>query len=117
MSNVKRMYRIEQTKYHGIANDITLMAANSNGGNYVPLKYMADYVKQEKIKYPSLSNGIEVTISENTLLIDQTTGDNTINLLAITEVEVLELVNEESPTLNRYSQGTITDKEAKELLN
>lgn len=114
----RKMYRIEQTQYHGIANDISLMAAISNGGkNYLPLQYMADHVKQEKFKYPSLSAGIEVTISENTLLLDQTTGDKTINLLAITEVEALQLIDEEAPTLNRYAGTGIADDNNHELIN
>lgn len=104
----RKMYRIEQTQYHGIANDISLMAAVSNGSNnYVPLQYMADYVKGEKIKYPSLSDGITATISENTLLIDLTKGETTINLLAITEVEILEMANEESPTLFTYANQQV----------
>lgn len=112
----KKLYRIEQSQHHGIANDVSIMAAISNGSkNYTSLQYMADYVKQEKIKYPTLSDGITATISENTLLIDLTKYDNTINLLTITEVEVLELVDEESPTLHRYTG--IADENHEFLIN
>lgn len=112
--NSKKMYRIEQMATNSIASEIITMAAMSNGtGKYIPLQYMADFVKVEKMKYPTLTEDVQVTISGNTLLLDR----GTTNLLAITEVEVLELVNEESPTLNRFAGTGIADENNKELLN
>jgi len=109
------MYRIEQFVMTGVVNDIVLMAAMSNGGKkYIPLKYMADYVETERIKYPTLTGDISVNlIGENHLTIDK----GVENLLAITEVEVLELIQEDSPTLNRYSNTGIANDDNKELLN
>ena len=113
MSNVKRMYRIEQFVMTGAVNDIVLMAAMSNGGKYVSLEYMEQYVKIEKGRYPTLTAGIETTISGNTLLIDR----GVENLLAITEVEIIELVDEPFPTLNRYAGTGIADNNNHENLN
>lgn len=112
--NSKKMYRIEQMATNSIASEIITMAAMSNGtGKYIPLQYMADFVKVEKMKYPTLTEDVQVTISGNTLLLDR----GTTNLLAITEVEVLELVNEDAPTLNRFAGTGIADENNKELLN
>lgn len=111
----KKMYRIEQQVMTGVVNEIVLMASMSNGNNrYIPLQYMADYLENERVKYPVLTDGIKATISENCLLIDKTVGDKTENLLAITEVEILELVDEESPTLSRYG---LADDTHEHLLN
>jgi len=114
----KKIYRIEQMEMKGIVNDLVLMAAMSNGRKrYIPLQYMADYVEMERLKYPVLTEGVKATISENTLLIDETKGDKTINLLAITEVEIMELVDEPCPTLNRYANTGIANSDNQELLN
>lgn len=101
----KKLYRIEQQVMTGVVNDIVLMAAMSNGGKkYIPLKYMADYVETERLKYPTLTGDISVNlIGENNLTIDK----GTENLLAITEVEILELVDEDAPTLNRYASQQV----------
>lgn len=105
MSNVKRMYRIEQFVMTGVVNDIVLMAAMSNGGKkYIPLKYMADYVETERLKYPTLTGDISVNlIGENNLTIDK----GTENLLAITEIEVLELIDEDAPSLFTYANQQV----------
>ena len=109
----KRIYRIEQTKYNGVVNEVSLMACVSNGsGKYIPLQYMADYVEKERLKYPVLTYGIQVTISGNTLLIDK----GTENLLAITEVEIFDL-SDESPTVFTYLKTGIADDNMKECIN
>ena len=114
MSNVKRMYRVELMISTGIAQEIALLACRSNGGKYISLTDMESIAKVELIKFPFLNQDISVNrIGENNLTIDK----GTENLLAITEVEVLELVNEESPTLNRFAGTGIADENNKELLN
>lgn len=110
----RKIYRIEQMVNIGVVNDIVIMAATSNGGKkYISLKYMADYVENEKLKYPTLTKDINAElIGDNCLSIDK----GTENLLLLTEVEIMELVDEDSPTLNRYS-NTIADETAHEILN
>lgn len=113
MSNVKRMYRVELMISTGIAQEIALLACRSNGGKYISLTDMESIAKVELIKFPFLNQDISVNrIGENNLTIDK----GTENLLAITEVEVLELVNEDAPTLNRFASG-IANPDNHENLN
>ena len=114
MKNVKRMYRVELMISTGIAQEIALLACRSNGGKYISLTDMESIAKVEVIKFPFLNQDISVNrIGENHLTIDK----GTENLLAITEVEILELVDEPSPTLHRYSNTGIMDSDNQELLN
>lgn len=110
----RKIYRIEQFEHTGIVNEITVMAAISNGGKrYIPLQYMADYVENEKLKYPTLTKDITVNlIGDNCMTIDK----GTENLLLLTEVEIMELVDEDCPSLNRYATG-IADENNHEVLN
>ena len=111
--STRKIYRIEQMNSQGIANDLVLMAALSNGsGKYTSLDYMEQYIKEEKKKYPVLCQDITASrVDNNILCIDK----GTTHLLRLTEVEIMELVDEDSPTLNRYS-NTIADETAHELL-
>ena len=110
--NKRKIYRIEQFVNTGVVNDVVIMASMSNGKKYISLKYMADYVENEKLKYPTLTKDITANlIGDNCMTIDR----GTENLLLLTEVEIMELVDEDSPTLNRYS-NTIADETAHELL-
>ncbi len=114
--NKKQLYRIELYSTDGLAKDISVLAALSNGGKYIPLTDMEMIVKSDVLRYPSLYNGISVTISENTLLIDKTVGDKTENLLCITEVEVYDLAMD-CPTNQCYENTGIGDKKNHEQLN
>lgn len=109
----RKMYRIEQTRSMGLVNDVVVMAALSNGTDkYTSLVYMEAYVRSEMLKYPTLTDGIEVTISGNTLLIDK----GTENLLCITEIEVCDLASE-APTVFTYAGTGIADHNNHELIN
>ena len=121
----RKMYRIELSEIDSIFKDMVLDAAISNGGNYVSLKQMQESANYLCRKYPTTGEMHTVTLTANVLTIDK--GDK--NIVTITEVEIMEiekpqLSNQEAkdiltgvPTIDSYSQGTITDKEAKELLN
>jgi len=110
----RKMYRVELTRSNSLSQDIAIMACLSNGsGKYISLTDMESVIKVDLIRFPVTNEDVSVTVTNNVLTIDR----GTENLLAITEVEIMELVDEECVTLTRYSQGTITDNEAKELLN
>ena len=121
----RKMYRIELSEIDSIFKDMVLDAAISNGGNYVSLKQMQESANYLCRKYPITGEMHTVTLTANVLTIDK--GDK--NIVTITEVEIMEiekpqLSNQEAkdiltgvPTIDSYSQGTITDNEAKELLN
>lgn len=120
----KKLYRIELFEKGGLAQDIAVLAALSNGGKYIPLEDLAMIGKSDIIRYPSLNTDVSINlIGEHNFTIDR----GTQNLLAITEVEVMELekpqlsnqeakdiLDEIYPTLNR--QG-IKDDTNHELLN
>lgn len=83
-----KQYRIELTKSGGIAQDIAVLACISNGGKYISLTYMESIAKVDLIKFPFSNTDISVNrIGESNLTIDC----GTENLLAITEVEIMEL--------------------------
>jgi len=104
----KKMYRIELSKIGGIQNDIATLAALSNGGKYISLKDMESIAKVELLKYPTINENISINlIGEHNLTIDR----GTTNLLSLEEVEVVELINEDCPTLNRHA-GTGIDNPA-----
>ena len=108
----RKIFRIELKERAGVAQDIAVLACLSNGGvKYISLQEMEMIAKSDVLRYPSLNTDVTVhLIGDNNLTIDK----GTKNLLAITEVEILELVEEDAPTLNR--QCTIADKTANELL-
>ena len=111
--STRKIYRIEQMNSQGIANDLVLMAALSNGsGKYTSLDYMEQYIKEEKKKYPVLCQDITASrVDNNILCIDK----GTTHLLRLTEVEIMELVDEECVTLNR--QTGLADEQHEHLLN
>jgi len=121
----KKMFRIELTRSNTLAQDICIMASLSNGsGKYISLTDMESIVKVEIIRYPSLNEGISVTVTDNVLTIDRKDE----NILTITEVEIMQmdkpqLSNEEAkaiigvPTIDQYAGTGIADESNKELLN
>jgi hypothetical protein len=121
----KRIYRIELTRSHTLAQEIAIMACLSNGsGKYISLQDMESIVKVEVIRYPASNDYITATRIGDTLTIDA----KDINILTITEVEIMELdkpqlSNEEAraiigvPTIDQYAKTGIADESNKELLN
>jgi len=122
----KKMYRIELTEIDSIFKDMVLDAAISNGGNYVSLKQMEESANYLCRKYPTTGSCHTVTLTNNVLTIDKEDK----NIVTITEVKILELdkpqlsnqeakdlLNQESPTLNRYANTGIANSENQELLN
>ncbi len=121
----KRIYRIELTERDTIFTDMVLDAANSNGGNYVPLNEIDATARALCRKYPSAGKYHTVTLTGNVLTIDQESK----NIVTITEIEVCELEkpslsNQEAkdiltgtPTVDSYLGTGIADDNNKELLN
>ena len=112
----KKMYRIELTRSHTLAQEIAIMACLSNGsGKYISLTDMESVVKVEVIRYPDTNDYITVTRTGDTLTIDA----KDINILTITEVEIMEL--SDVPTLSAYEAkeilSGIADENEKNLLN
>ena len=112
----KKMYRIELTRSHTLAQEIAIMACLSNGsGKYISLTDMESVVKVEVIRYPATNDYITVTRTGDTLTIDA----KDINILTITEVEIMEL--SDVPTLSAYEAkeilSGIADENEKNLLN
>jgi hypothetical protein len=121
----RKMYCIELTRSHTLAQEIAIMACLSNGsGKYISLQDMESIVKVEVIRYPATNDYITATRTGDTLTIDA----KDINILTITEVEIMELdkpqlSNEEAkaiigvPTIDQYAKKGIADENNKELLN
>lgn len=107
----KRIYRIELREIDSIFKDMVLEAAMSNGGTHIPLTEIASAANHLCRKYPTTGSCHTVNlIGDKVLTIDK----GTENILVITEIEVLELIDEDAPTLSRYG---ITDENNMELLN
>lgn len=84
----KLMYRIELKDQYGLAKDLTLLAALSNGGKrYISLTELEMVAKSEMINYPSLNEGVTIHLIGTDLLIDK----GTENILHIQEIEVMDL--------------------------
>jgi hypothetical protein len=110
----KKMYRIELTTTDTIFTDMVLQAAISNSGRYIPLSKIADSADWLCTKYPTAGKYHTVNrIGNNVLTID----NGTENVLMLTEVEVLELIDEDTPSLNRYAGTGITNETNFENLN
>ena len=103
----RKMYRIELISSDwSVPVDVAVLACLSNGGQYMNLYGIEMYAKAKFIA--SGIKGFTVNlIGNHSLTIDK----GTENLLSLTEVEVMELVDEESPTLHRYSMDNPPVKE------
>ena len=107
----KHIYRIELREIDSIFKDMVLEAAMSNGGTHIPLTEIASAANHLCRKYPATGSRHTVNlIGDKVLTINKVTE----NILVITEIEVLELIDEDAPTLSRYG---ITDENNMELLN
>lgn len=121
----KRMYRIELTERDSVFTDMVLNAANSNGGNYVPINEIEATAKAMCRKYPTTGSMHTVNLIGNVLTIDK----GSVNIVTITEIEVMEieapqLSNQEAkdiltgtPTIDRYLNTGIADNNNHEQLN
>lgn len=106
----RKMYRIELIVSDTIINELVILAALSNGGNYISLKEIAAVAKTNYIRYYGSGKDISINpIGEHCLTIDR----GTQNLLVLTEVEIYAL---DVPTLDRQLEG-ITDPKNAEALN
>lgn len=69
---MKKYYHIMLFAQNSFANDIVSMACLSNGGiKDISLEDIATWLKMEKLKYPTLTDGLETTITGNKLMIDK----------------------------------------------
>lgn len=99
---MKKYFKVILNKTNSIANELVTMAALANGGKDVTFVDMNSYAKMQTINYPSLHEGITVSIVGPTLLLDK----GTENILIIEEREEMEL--------NELPQ--ISTEEAKDIL-
>lgn len=108
----KKIYRIELkdiTSY--IGKDVAIVAAYSNGGEYVSIHQLEGYAKIKKPELPALNKDISINlIGEDCLTID----NGTTNVLVIQEVEIYEL---DVPTLSRQEAQGLLNEQNHELLN
>lgn len=101
--NKKLIYRIEMKIPDSLINELVLLAALSNGGQYISLMELQAVARTICIKNPFNGKGITITpIGDNVLSIDK----GLENILLLTEVEITEL---EFPDL--------TEQEARDILN
>lgn len=107
---MKTLYRIELKTTDTIFTDMVMMAAMSNGGEYIPLNQIADAADWLCKKYPSSGQYHSVNrIGEHCLTIDK----GTENILVLTEVEIMEV-----PTLSSYENtGGILNPDLHECIN
>jgi hypothetical protein len=113
---MKKIYRIELKRNGTIASELAMLAALSNGGNYTSLKEMEAIVKTQKIQYPASNDGITCSlIGDNVLTIDKETE----NILVLTEVEIMEIKEEEDilDELNPILERGLNNPDNHELLN
>ena len=91
---MKTMYRIELNTTDTMFTDMVMMAACSNGGDFIPLDKIADAADWICKKYPTTGKVHSVNrIGETVLTIDK----GMENILVITQVEIMEV-----PTLSAY---------------
>jgi hypothetical protein len=90
---MKKQYRIAMFDCNKPAETIALLAAKSNGGNYVSIKQMAGFIDYEVLLYPTLYDGLVArVIDDNKLYVDLLQPDGRYkNILFIEEVDVFEL--------------------------
>ena len=111
--NSKLIYRIELASWNkqDIAEEITLLAALSNGGKYRSLKELSEHAKIEAMKYPGLNSDVSINIiGDNVLTIDK----GTKSLLILTEVEIMEL---KQPEISPDEARSILREDIDEQLN
>lgn len=103
--NAQKMYRISLVNdFTYLTQSLVLMAARSNGGDYksiAELKAVADTLILSAPDY------IAEQIGDNILHIDCKKGEKYIHVLALTEIEVMDLLDADAPTINRYATGII----------
>lgn len=88
------MYRIAiYPRSTGLCDTICGLAARFNGGeNTLTLKQLHSVAESQVILYPSMNDGCKAELIGNDLLhIDRTIGNETLTILSIQEVEIIEL--------------------------
>ncbi len=126
MQKTIKNYRIEMRANEEIIKGIVMLAALSNGGQYLGLDVLEAYAKASYVPYPILGKDVTIHRIGNVLTIDK----GTENHLVITEVEIMEIappqlssqeakdiLDEIAPSLNRYSGTGIDNPENFENLN
>lgn len=102
---MKKQYRIELKEIDTIFTDCVLVAAMSNGGDYMPLNQIANIADELCRRYPTTGETHTVNrIGNNSLTIDK----GTTNILILTEVEILEL-NTLEELSNEEAKGILND--------
>ena len=104
-----KQYRISLHKgSNQLAEQLALLAAKSNGGEYISLTELKSIVEAEKRLYPASNEGVQCEIiGESILHLDKPVSGEELpcTVLVIEEVEVMEL--EEQNEFNGY--GAMAD--------
>lgn len=98
---MKKNLRIMLFSSSTIAEQMALMAAKNNATpepEKLSLDTFGEHFKGERLKYPTLCDGMTCTISGNKLLLDKTnSAGETTCLLELEEVEIFELAPQDEP--------------------
>lgn len=101
---MKQIYRIELFPgCNTLATELAVLAARSNGGQYLTLTEIATWAKADLMKYPETQKRTTISIIDNILLMDLGTELQ----IRLEEVAILELKNKEE----------LSNDEAKGILN
>jgi hypothetical protein len=113
--NSKKMYRIELVNdFTYLTQQLVLMAARSNGGDYKPIGELKAVAETLQLSNPDY---IVEQIGDNILHIDYKKGDKYLHALRLEEVELMQLLDEDAPTLNRQVIGIKITKENENTLH
>ena len=104
-----KQYRISLHKgSNQLAQELAILAAKSNGGEYISLQQLKAIVEAQRLLYPVTTEGVQCEIiGESLLHLDKPVSGEELpcTVLVIEEVEVMEL--EEIKEFNGY--GAMVD--------
>ena len=93
----KTIYRITifADACNGISETLAVLAAKSNGGNFLSLAQLKSVADGKAIEYPSLYEGVHAElIGDNLLHVDMKRGDEYRQSLVLEMVEIFEPAEE-----------------------
>lgn len=85
------MYRVSLNTTNSTCESMAKYACLNNGkSGDLTLADLVGYFKTQKLYYPTSDKDLKLSLIDNTLLVDETTGSGTINLLKIEQIEIIE---------------------------
>lgn len=91
---MKKQYRVTLFKSNSTADELALAACYGNGqicDAKITLQNLEGIFKNAQAKYPVANGKLKCSIAGNILTIDETTGEDTICILLIEEIELCDL--------------------------